>query len=286
LHRTPFALLCLCLALLAGCASGLRIDDSHPSIAQDSRVRYVVVHYTSAGPARSLQLLTQGDVSAHYLIDADPPTVYRLVDENRRAWHAGESEWQGRTWLNATSIGIELINPGYEVLPDGSRRWYPYSDAQIDKLILLLADIVRRHHLPLGSVVGHSDIAPQRKVDPGPLFPWKRLADAGLVPWPDPAQVAAHRAVFDQALPSVLWFQQQLAIQGYAVAQNGVLDAPTRHVIAAFQMKYRPQRFDGEPDAETAAMLLALNLAHPPAPGSGVVGSGDLDGAAQMGSAR
>lgn len=248
----------LCGLLLAGCASGLRIDDSHVSKGQSSRVQYIVLHYTSADLQRSLALLTEGEVSAHYLIDNAPPTVYRLVDENRRAWHAGVSEWQGRTWLNASTIGIELINQGYYDTPSG-RYWQPYSEAQIETLIVLLKDLVQRHDLPIDSIIGHSDIAPQRKVDPGPLFPWKRLAEAGLIHWPEPDQVARHRATYASRLPDALWFQQQLARAGYALELSGQFDEATRNVLAVFQMKYRPTRYDGVADAETAALLEVLN---------------------------
>lgn len=253
-------LLCLTLVLLAGCARGPRIDTRFVSANQDSRVQYVVLHYTSTDFMHSLALLTHGEVSAHYLIDENPPNVYRLVDEDRRAWHAGESQWQGRTWLNASSIGIELVNRGYDDTPDG-RVWYPFSDAQIDALIDLLKDLKKRHRLVPGAIIGHMDIAPQRKVDPGPLFPWKRLGEAGLIPWPDAGEVARKQVLLAAGLPSVAWFQHQLSIQGYAVPQNGVLDQATRNVLAAFQMKYRPARYDGEPDAQTAALLLVLNTA-------------------------
>ncbi|TBU86496.1 N-acetylmuramoyl-L-alanine amidase [Phytopseudomonas dryadis] len=250
--------LALLVLLLAGCSSGPRIDSSHTASGQSSRVQYIVLHYTSADLPRSLELLTQEEVSAHYLIDAVPPTVYQLVDENRRAWHAGVSEWQGRTWLNGTTIGIELINQGYFDTPKG-RYWQPYAQGQIDTLIVLLKDIMQRHQLPPGSIIGHSDIAPQRKVDPGPLFPWKRLADAGLMPWPDTQAVAREQAAFSASLPSVAWFQEQLARQGYTVPDTGVLDEATRNVLRAFQMKYRQSLYDGQPDAETAALLLVLN---------------------------
>ncbi|WP_028241155.1 N-acetylmuramoyl-L-alanine amidase [Stutzerimonas azotifigens] len=249
------AVAALCL-FLAGC-TGLRIDDSYTAVGQDSRAQYIVLHYTSTDFEHSLQLLSQGEVSAHYLIGDSPATIYRLVDENRRAWHAGESEWQGRTWLNASSIGIELVNGGYVESAEG-RLWYPFTDAQIDALVLLLKDIMARHGLKPGAIIGHSDIAPQRKVDPGPLFPWKRLADEGLVPWPDAGAVAVHQTVYATALPPVSWFQEHLARQGYRVPRHGMLDQETRNVVAAFQMKYRPTRFDGEPDAETAALLQAL----------------------------
>lgn len=246
------------LLLLAGCASGPEIDTRYSAVAQDSRAQFIVLHYTSTDFEHSLELLSRGEVSSHYLIDRAPAKIYRLVDENRRAWHAGESEWQGRTWLNSSSIGIELVNPGYEQTADGRRLWYPYPEPQIDALILLLKDIMQRHGLKPGAIIGHSDIAAQRKVDPGPLFPWKRLADAGLLPWPDARLVAAHREVFSRALPATEWFQTQLTQQGYRVPRHGMLDEETRNVIAAFQMKYRPARFDGMPDAETAAILAAL----------------------------
>ncbi|MWV14914.1 N-acetylmuramoyl-L-alanine amidase [Pseudomonas sp. L-22-4S-12] len=250
--------LALTALLLAACSSGPSINDSFSARSQSSRVQYIVLHYTSTDLAHSLALLTEGEVSSHYLIDANPPTIYRLVDEDRRAWHAGDSAWQGRTWLNASTLGIELVNQGYAEGPNG-RAWQPYSEAQIDALIALLKDLVQRHQLPPDSIIGHSDIAPQRKVDPGPLFPWRRLAEAGLIRWPDAAAVAREQARFATALPDAAWFQVQLQQLGFVTPQSGVLDEATRNVLAALQMKYRPARYDGEPDAETAAILQVLN---------------------------
>jgi N-acetylmuramoyl-L-alanine amidase len=249
--------LALLLCLLAGCASGPRIDSRYTAIGQNSRVQYIVLHYTSTNLSNSLRLLTEEEVSSHYLIGDTPATIYRLVDENRRAWHAGESQWQGRTWLNASTIGIELVNRGYADGPNG-RQWQPFAPAQIEALVELLKDIMQRHQLAPGSILAHSDVAPQRKVDPGPLFPWKRLADAGLLPWPDAHAVAQQQLLFSTSLPTVAWFQQQLQLQGYRVPEHGELDEATRNVLAAFQMKYRQARYDGEPDAETAALLLVL----------------------------
>ena len=248
------------LFVLAGCASGPRYDTSHPSANYHSRIQFVVVHYTSASLERSLQLLTHGDVSSHYLIgDDNNATIYKLMDENQRAWHAGESQWQGRTWLNSSSIGIEIVNPGYKDTPTG-RLWYPYSEAQIQSLITLLKDISKRNGISPRHIIGHSDIAPLRKLDPGPLFPWKRLAAEGLGLWPNEQAVARQQAVFNtNPLPEIGWFQAQLARLGYDTPQTGELDVATRHVLAAFQMHYRPARFDGTPDAQTAALLLVLN---------------------------
>jgi N-acetylmuramoyl-L-alanine amidase len=112
-----------------------------------------------------------------------------------------------------------------------------------------------RNNIAPENVLGHSDIAPQRKQDPGALFPWKRLADEGLVPWPDPSATATRLAQYRAALPDIAWFQRKLADIGYVVPQDGQLTQSTRNVLIAYQTRYRPSRIDGEPDAETAALL-------------------------------
>lgn len=229
--------------LLAACSSGPTIDDSLTARGQSSRVQYIVVHYTSTDLPRSLALLTQTDVSSHYLIGDNPPTIYRLVDENRRAWHAGVSEWQGRTWLNASTLGIELVNQGYFDGPQG-RYWQPYNPAQIDALIVLLKDLVKRHDLPIDSIIGHSDIAPQRKVDPGPLFPWKRLHDAGFGIWPDPA-AGDPPPEFDGWLA--------MAAIGYPLDDRA-------NALQSFRHHFRGMRSQGaELDAEDLRILYGLS---------------------------
>ncbi|PWF39096.1 N-acetylmuramoyl-L-alanine amidase [Massilia glaciei] len=249
----------LMVALLAGCATP-RIDTSHTAKGQSSRVKFVVLHYTVADLPRSLKILTEQVVSSHYLIsDEAKPVIYRLVDESRQSNHAGVSNWKTYTQLNATSVGIEIVNPGFTDTPQG-RVWYPFPQAQIDQLKLLLKQIMERHNIPPENVLGHADVAPQRKQDPGPLFPWHQLAQAGMVVWPDGERLAAARALHALAAPEVGWFQRQLAVFGYAVPQTGVLDAATRAVITAFQMRYRPAVIDGTPDAETAALLDALTV--------------------------
>ena len=254
-----FLSLIVSLFILAGCTSGPRFDTSHPSVNHDNRIQFVVVHYTSASLERSLALLTHGEVSAHYLIGDDKDaTLYKLVDESRRAWHAGESEWEGRTWLNSSSIGIEIVNPGFVDTPTG-RLWYPYREAQVQALTVLLKDIIQRNGINPRSIIGHSDIAPLRKLDPGPLFPWKRLAQAGLGVWPDEQAVARQQVFFATQLPPASWFQAELARLGYPTPQTGEWDVATHHVLAAFQMHYRPTRFDGTPDAQSAAILQVLN---------------------------
>ena len=247
----PFLAACL----LAGCAAGPPIDTTYRSSGHESRVQFVVIHFTSEGFAPSLKILTEGPVSSHYLVNDAPPTIYRLVEEDRRAWHAGLSSWQGNTNLNSSSIGIEIVNTGFDRV---TGTWAEYPEPQLRAVIELVQDIVRRHKIRPDRIVGHSDIAPQRKVDPGPKFPWKRLADVGLIPWPDAARVAQRRMSYETALPDVAWFQQVLRRHGFEVPSTGELDAATRRVISAFQMKYRPAAHDGTPDAETAALLDVL----------------------------
>jgi N-acetylmuramoyl-L-alanine amidase len=258
----------LMIALLAGCAApGPRIDNSLTAKAQSSRVKFIVVHYTVSNLPQSIKILTEQGVSAHYLLtDEAEPRAYNLVDETRQANHAGVSNWKNYTLLNGSSIGIEIVNPGFTVDANGVRTWYPFPQAQVDQLILLLKQLVAKHHVPPENILGHSDIAPGRKQDPGPMFPWFQLAQAGLIVWPDAARVTAVRPQFDAALPDAAWFQKRLAQHGYATPQTGELDTATRNVLVSFQMKYRPAIIDGTPDAETAALLDVLTTPAPKAP--------------------
>ena len=248
---------------LAGCATttpgGVPVDTRYTAQGQDSRVLFLILHYTVADTPQSIKILTQEEVSSHYLLsDETPPVIYRLVDESRRAWHSGPSFWKGHGMLNANSIGIEIVHPGFRARPDGSREYLPFSKAQIDALIPLVKDIVKRHAIRAERILGHAEVLPQWKEDPGPTFPWKRLADEGIGVWPDAARVAAQRVPYQAALPDVAWFQEAMAKHGYDVAKTGVLDEATQRVIASFQMRYRPGNFDGRPDAETAALVHVL----------------------------
>jgi N-acetylmuramoyl-L-alanine amidase len=256
----------LMLALLAGCASGPRIDTTYNAKGQSSRVKFIVIHYTVSNLPQSIKVLTEQVVSSHYLLtDEAKPVIYGLVDEARQANHAGVSSWKNHASINTSSIGIEIVNPGFTDGPDG-RIWYPFPQAQIDQLIALLKQIVARHQIAPENILGHSDIAPGRKQDPGPMFPWFQLAQAGLITWPDAARVTSARAGFEQQLPDAAWFQNKLALHGFALAPTGALDTVTRNALISFQMKYRPAIIDGTPDAETAALLEVLTTAPPKAP--------------------
>lgn len=259
----------LLIALLAGCAtppSGPQYDHTYTAKGQASRARFLVLHYTVSDRANSIKILTQQEVSAHYLVTDDPvPVIYNLVDEKNAAWHAGNSSWKNFTQLNNSSIGIEIVNPGWKDTPNG-RVYAPFAQSQIDAIIPLVRDIVTRHHIAPENVLGHSDIAPLRKQDPGPMFPWRQLADAGLVAWPNAARVAQVTPIFQTQIPDTAWFQKKLHTWGYGIVESGVLDEQTRTVLSAFQMKYRPSNIAGVPDVETAALLEALTNPSGPLP--------------------
>ncbi|MEB6335101.1 N-acetylmuramoyl-L-alanine amidase [Serratia rhizosphaerae] len=263
----------LVAVLLAGCqASGpgttvdrgdYQLETLHQAQGADQRIRFLVMHYTAEDFHTSLKTLTDEHVSAHYLLPAHPrreyarPTVYQLVPESMRAWHAGASSWRGRTQLNDTSIGIEIVNRGF------SRsmlftRWQPYSAEQIALLIPLSRDIIRRYGIQPVDVVGHSDIAPQRKQDPGPLFPWQTLAEAGIGAWPDQADVLRYLAGRDPHAPVALSvLLAKLARYGYGIDPQWD-ERQQKRVLAAFQMHFRPADYRGEADAESEAIIDAL----------------------------
>jgi N-acetylmuramoyl-L-alanine amidase len=242
----------LVAGLVSGCAGRLPIDHRYQAKSQDSRVQFIVLHFTAENFTDALRTLTQDEVSSHYLVRDEPAKIYQLVDESRRAWHAGPSYWQGVTALNAASVGIEIVNPGDL---DPAHSFPPYPEAQIQKTLALVRDIATRHHVKPHRIVGHGEIQPQTKNDPGPRFPWKRLADEGLIPWPDEGLVHAAMPKFQAALPSMSWFQEKLSLVGFQVPRDGRASEETRRVLAAFQMRYRPERYDGVADAETAAWL-------------------------------
>ena len=208
-------------------------------------VSMIVLHYTGMPDAQSaLDRLTSPDsrVSAHYFIDEEGK-VHRLVDESKRAWHAGKSRWRGTTDVNSASVGIELVNPGHEF------GYRPFPDEQIAALIPLLSLIKDRHGISRGNVVAHSDIAPARKEDPGELFPWDALARRRLA-LPSPTRDLIDPFWTDAA------FLLALERFGYDVTD-------TKKAVIAFQRRFRPDLIDGIIDGECRAKLLALLLPRP-----------------------
>ena len=225
-----------------------------------------MLHYTASTKPSALLTLTNREVSAHYVVSDDSkPVVYKLVDENLSAWHAGDSSWYGRTFINPRSIGIEIVHPGWARNSSGNVGPL-FPAAQIDAVIALTRAVAQRHGVAPENIVGHSDVAPLRKQDPGPAFPWKKLAQAGVGRWFDEAAAAKYQAEYVRnGPPDAGWFQKQLKRVGYSVPESNYFDANTLHTIAAFQMHYRPELVNSKPDAQTAARLRAL-----PTNGSGL----------------
>ena len=208
-------------------------------------ITMIVLHYTGMESAEAaIRRLTDpvAKVSAHYLVNEDG-VVLRMVAEDKRAWHAGRSHWRGITDVNSASIGIEIVNPGHEF------GYRPFAEEQIDALLPLVAEIKQRYDIGRGNVVGHSDIAPTRKQDPGELFPWSRLARVRL---------ALPRPTKDLMDPGWTDGGFLLALErfGYDVADKLA-------AVVAFQRRFRPELIDGEIDAECRCILLALLLPKP-----------------------
>ncbi len=280
-HRLKLAGMLLSMLLLASsCATQGQVTVE--SANQDTRVRVVVIHHTTADFQQALELLTKPSdrpVSSHYLVpEPDDPSytgqdlqLYSLVGEDGRAWHAGQSYWAGKTALNDISIGIELVNQAYcqtstEPASDTTASeaaricFYPdFADQQLELLTDLLRGIRVRHTAVKPThIVGHSDIAPQRKTDPGPRFPWQRLYRLGFGAWYDDDTVVRYWEQFRTDLPTILALQTALHTYGYDIILSGQHDEQSRNVVRAFQMHFLPWRVSSEFDAETAAVLYAL----------------------------
>ncbi|MEM9385219.1 MAG: N-acetylmuramoyl-L-alanine amidase [Pseudomonadota bacterium] len=236
---------------------------------QDGRVRHLILHYTSENFSESLRLLTErtvNPVSAHYLVDrpgrdGSRPVIYRLVPESGRAWHAGRSFWLGESALNASSIGIEIVNESACTLQQTLEgcTFEPYPPAQIDAVISLCLEVLARHpDITPWRVLAHSDIAPERKVDPGPQFPWHALYEAGIGAWYEREVYDRYRRRFRADPPTLGLSQEALAAWGFDLEATGERDEVTREAVRAFQLHFRPQRHDGELDVQTNAILFAL----------------------------
>ena len=242
-----------------------------------TRIRFVVIHYTSIDWENSLKVLTNEryEVSSHYLIPengddtySDQIKIFQLVDEENRAWHAGISQWEERTNINDQSIGIELVNQAECSIRQGSQYDYTnnyiclFSDFdkdQIDQLILLLKDILSRHEeIKPTYIVGHSDISPDRKFDPGPKFPWKKLYENGIGAWYDDQTFQKYKKQFKGKIPDISQIQCALKKYGYGIEITSIMDEQTFFVIRAFQYHFTPKESDGYISVETVSALWAL----------------------------
>ncbi len=213
------------------------IDLPSPNYGQrkgGAGIELIVLHYTAMDDCQAaLERLCdkEAEVSSHYLIDREG-ALYRLVDEEKRAWHAGEGRWAGRDDVNSRSIGIELDNDGTG----------PFPEPLMTTLEALLADLLERHELPPKAVIAHSDLAPGRKNDPGPYFDWARLAEAGLSIWPEPSQRGE--------------FMRNAAYFGYSA------EAGEGPVLAAFRQRFRPFA-SGPMNVADEAMMSGLARHYP-----------------------
>ena len=280
---TPLAVAC-CLSLpLIGCVTTTSpvattenyIVDSktYQATGKSQRIKTIVLHYTVSDNERSIKTLTTGNVSAHYLVlDNDDDKIYNLVPESERAWHAGDGGFSGRTILNDTSIGIEIVNAGIkpeyrDALKNGDMDYHPYEhyvafdELQIKKVAELVQDIATRYDISPKNIIGHSDMAPSRKIDPGAKFPWERLyKEYGIGAWYDEADKQEIMNRRTLVAPSVQEIKQAFRKYGYQINNSDEWDKPSRDVIYAFQLHFRPQQPTGNMDAETYAILQALNM--------------------------
>jgi N-acetylmuramoyl-L-alanine amidase len=268
------------LLLFSGCSHNpafIQVDQQYQSANRNDRVRFVVIHYTAGNWQQSLDVLTKPGkrpVSSHYLIPgsgdptypADRPLkVYQLVPEQQRAWHAGDSRWEDRTGLNDHSIGIELVNESWcEKQPNQLQQQAElcvaadFDPAQLQLLLALLKDILARNtDISPTRVLGHSDIVPLRKQDPGSRFPWQWLAANGVGAWYDAAVMQKYWQQVP-TLPEIKTVQRALQLYGYGIAITGEHDAQSRAYLLAFQRHFVPEQLTGEPDLKTIAVLWAL----------------------------
>ena len=247
-------------------------SETYQATGKSERIKSIVLHYTVSNNARSINTLTTGQVSAHYLIlDNDDDKIYNLVPESERAWHAGDGGFAGRTILNDTSIGIEIVNSGIkpeyrDALKNGNLEYHPYEhyvefdELQIKKAAQLVQDLAARYKISPKNIIGHADMAPSRKIDPGAKFPWQRLyTEYGIGAWYDEfdKQFFMNKDAFAAAtIPEI---KQAFRDYGYQINDSNEWDKASRNVIYAFQLHFRPQQPTGELDLETYAILKALN---------------------------
>ncbi|MEM7069263.1 MAG: N-acetylmuramoyl-L-alanine amidase [Pseudomonadota bacterium] len=231
--------------------SAVNFGDRAPHLKTD----ILLMHYTGMDTAENAinwLCCKESGVSCHYFVYEDGRIV-QLVPEEKRAWHAGKSNWQGETDINSRSIGIEIVNPGH--------NWnYPdYPDVQIDAVTELSMDIIERHSIPAHQVLAHSDVAPGRKPDPGEKFPWKKLHEHGIGHWVEeqPAAFSGFFQLGDNGEP-IAALQTMLAHYGYGIEASGVFDKEMRDCVVAFQRHFRQSNVDGVADGVTIATLDAL----------------------------
>ena len=259
-------------AQIANTAPFVIDSDTYQATGKSERIKTIILHYTVGDNARSTQLLTTGDVSAHYLIlSSNDNKIYNLVPESERAWHAGNGSFAGRKVLNDTSIGIEIVNSGIQpayknALKNTALAYHPYEhfvefdELQIQKVAQLVQDIAKRYDISPKNIIGHADMAPSRKIDPGAKFPWERLyKQYAIGAWYDDADKQHFMDPQYLAAATITDIKQAFREYGYHINDTDEWDKASRDVIYAFQLHFRPLNPTGQMDRETYAILQALN---------------------------
>jgi N-acetylmuramoyl-L-alanine amidase len=234
----------------------VRPSPNHGERKLNAKPDMIVLHYTGMRDTEAalVKLCSAGsDVSTHYVV-MDDGYIVQCVPEARRAWHAGAAVWEGESDINSCSIGIEIANPGH------SHGYPDFPKRQIAAVTALCRSIFTRYRIPAWRVLGHSDVAPARKQDPGEKFPWRVLYDSGIGLWVRPAPIVPGGPVFvlGESDPAIADMQALFGQYGYDVPASGDFDGATRDVIAAFQRHFRPAQVDGIADTSTIATIKAV----------------------------
>ena len=249
-----------------------QVDSStYISRGKEERIKFIILHYTALDNVGSIRELT-GGVSAHFLVlDEDDNKIYSLVPLEQRAWHAGVSAFRGRTNINDTSVGIEIVNDGiakeYRSDPNPYHPYDHYVDykpIQIEKVAQIIKYVAEKYNIPARNIVAHSDIAPSRKKDPGAKFPWKELYDKyNIGAWYDEADKQKFMDEEKFKATSIREIKDELRKYGYEINRFDEWDKESKDVVYAFQLHFNPKNPTGEMDLETFAILKALNKKYP-----------------------
>ena len=249
-----------------------QVDSStYISRGKEERIKFIILHYTALDNVGSIRELT-GGVSAHFLVlDEDDNKIYSLVPLEQRAWHAGVSAFRGRTNINDTSVGIEIVNDGiakeYRSDPNPYHPYNHYVDykpIQIEKVAQIIKYVAEKYNIPARNIVAHSDIAPSRKKDPGAKFPWKELYDKyNIGAWYDEADKQEFMDEEKFKATSIREIKDELRKYGYEINRLDEWDKESKDVVYAFQLHFNPKNATGEMDLETFAILKALNKKYP-----------------------
>ena len=247
-------------------------SSSYVAIGKNERIQFIVVHYTAIDNAASIKELTMNKVSSHFLVlDEDDNKIYNLVPLEQRAWHAGASAFRGRTNINDTSVGIEIVSDGIakEFISDPNPyhpydHYVDYKPIQIEKVAQIIKYVAEKYNVPARNIVAHSDIAPSRKKDPGAKFPWKELYDKyNIGAWYDEADKQTFMDEEKFKATSIREIKDELRKYGYEINRFDEWDKESKDVVYAFQLHFNPKNATGEMDLETFAILKALNKKYP-----------------------